>query len=328
MKIGYSYHGNTFFEHFKEDVAEMKRAGASYLVQTFSENKMEFNRDNMRRMNKYAREEGLEVHIDPWGVAGIFGGEAYTKFVAEHPGTMQQNNQGELLPMACLNHPKTRAFLKEWIDTVSELEVDYIFWDEPHFFIQVDPESPIWGCRCEQCQKKYRDKYGEEMPVKGSERIEEFKRDSIKEFLAEMLDYSTGKGLKNGLCVLPPPKGESFEDYWRQLLTSLPLDYFGTDPYWLGWNRTIDEMVIPQVELIKKLCAEAGVESQIWLQGFKVEEEKLKEWEEGLDTLLDSSVDLLGVWSYKCCNSCSFLDFGTSQRCWEIIKEKVSDRDE
>lgn len=326
MKIGYSYHGNTFFDHFKLDIQEMKAAGASYIIQTFSENNLEFNVENFRKMNAYAQDQGLEVHIDPWSLAGIFGGEAYSKFVANNLDTWQRNNQGEVIPLACLNHPKTQDFVRQWIDVVVDLNIDYIFWDEPHFWIQVDPKSPIWGCRCSICQQKYLTVYGCEMPIERSPKIEAFKRDSIKEFLQELIQYAKDKGVKNGLCVLPPALGEDFVEHWRDLVLNLPLAYFGTDPYWLGWNRTIEEMVIPQTETVHRLCKEAGIESQIWLQAFKVSPEKITEWARGLDYLLTSSTDRLGVWSYKCCDSLSYLDYGTSERMWNLLKERVCDK--
>lgn len=326
MKIGYSYHGNTFFDHFQSDIQEMKALGATYIVQTFSENNMEFNVENFQKMNEYAQSQGLEVHIDPWSLAGIFGGEAYSKFVINNLDTWQKNNLGELIPLACLNHPKTQDFIRQWIDVVRNLNIDYIFWDEPHFWIQVDPTSPTWACRCEICQRKFQASNGREMPLEYSEKILTFKRNSIKEFLNEMTHYAKDKGLKNGLCVLPPNKGASFEAYWRDLVSTLPLAYFGTDPYWLGWNRTIEEMLVPLTETVQRLCKDNGIESQIWLQGFKVMKEKIPEWEKGLIYLLASSTDRLGVWSYKCCQSLSYLDFGTSERLWDILKEKVCDK--
>lgn len=301
-------------------------AGASYIVQTFSENNMEFNKENFLKMNSYAKSEGLEVHIDPWALAGVFGGEAYSKFVLDNVDVWQKNNLGEPVPYACLNHDKTRAFVKGWVDIVTDLNIDYIFWDEPHFFIQYDVSSSIWGCRCEICQRKFRNEHGCEMPTDCSDEILGFKRNSINLFLFEILTYSREKGNKNGLCVIHPTVGESYESYWRDLVVSLPLEYFGTDPYWLGWNRTIEEMVVPQLEMVIKVCKDAGILSQIWLQGFKIKNEQIREWERGLDILLDSDCDLVGVWSYGCCNSLSYLDFNTSEKLWQILLKKVSDK--
>ncbi|MEJ6951864.1 hypothetical protein [Natronospora cellulosivora (SeqCode)] len=326
MKIGYSYHGNTFFDHFKRDVEEMKKAGASYLVQTFSENNMEYNFDNFYNMNNYAQEMGLEVHMDPWSLAGIFGGEAYSRFLLENPQVWQRNNQGEKLPLACLNHPDTVDFVRKWIDIVSQLSVDYIFWDEPHFFIQVDPESPIWGCRCPVCQEKFFSENGYEIPEKKSNQIEQFKKDSIKSFLQEMITFSTKKEIKNGLCVLPPARDEDFSEYWRGLIRDLKLDYFGTDPYWLGWKRSIEEMLVPLTITVTRLCQEFKIDSQIWLQGFKINDSKIDEWEKGIDTIIASKPDYLGVWSYRCCNSLSYLDYNNSNKLWEILKKKVRDK--
>src|SRR5438105_2840002 len=80
----------------------------------------------------------LEVQIGPWGVCGLFGGEADTMFAASNPGTAQVLADGRSVPAACPNRPQTRAFLESWIDAALHTGADRIFCDEPHW---IHPEE-------------------------------------------------------------------------------------------------------------------------------------------------------------------------------------------
>ena len=120
MKLGCSYFGNRILKHAKVDMQELVDMGCTYVVHTFNENDMVFYHKNIGEMVALSHELGLEVHIDPWGVGKVFGGESFSNFVMQNPDAVQMVSDGKPAGMACPNHPKFRAFMREWTDAAVE----------------------------------------------------------------------------------------------------------------------------------------------------------------------------------------------------------------
>ncbi|RKX53392.1 MAG: hypothetical protein DRP25_00415, partial [Thermotoga sp.] len=120
MKYGVSYFGNRILKHVEEDMKELKEIGFDVIVHTFSENDHKFYFRTMKDIVKLTRDLGMEVWIDPWGVGGVFGGEAFSNFLIENPSEWQITNRGRAVGSACFNSPKFREYMKRWLEAAVE----------------------------------------------------------------------------------------------------------------------------------------------------------------------------------------------------------------
>jgi len=159
LRKGVSYFGNRTLRHVAADLADIANAGFDYVVHCSTESDLLWGQETMREIYRISHELGLEVHVDPWGVAGVFGGEALSKFVTWEIDRCQVLADGSRMGVACLNQPKLLDWLHEWIDAAVDQGADALFFDEPHWYPgdlwyighEVGPDSERWSCRCDAC---------------------------------------------------------------------------------------------------------------------------------------------------------------------------------
>jgi len=170
IKTGVSYYGPRSLPHVEADMAAIKANHVSYVVHTFSENDFMFYRQTMKDIFDITRRQGLGVHADPWGLLGIFGGEAFSDFVSFQTDVRQVLSDKRSGAAACPNHPDTLKFMKKWVDAAVEAGADVIFWDEPHFYMPGrfgrSESRTVWGCLCDYCRAKYKRMYRKNMTAK------------------------------------------------------------------------------------------------------------------------------------------------------------------
>ena len=82
VQLGVSYFGNRFLTHAKED---LKRIASScdYVVHPVNEADLTYHKAALSKIISESRKLGLEVWVDPWALGGVFGGEAFSKFLLE-----------------------------------------------------------------------------------------------------------------------------------------------------------------------------------------------------------------------------------------------------
>ena len=74
-EVSVSYFGNRMPRHFIErDLPEMVQMGCTFVLHTFSEYDMDYYSGAVAEMVAASKHAGLDVYLDPWGVAGVFGG--------------------------------------------------------------------------------------------------------------------------------------------------------------------------------------------------------------------------------------------------------------
>src|SRR5690349_16380766 len=101
-KFGVSYFGNRFLSHAKDDLKRIADC-SDYVVHTLSEADMSYHKKVMNSICNESRKLGLEVWADPWSLGGVFGGEAFSRFLMEHRDAWQVMSDGRVMPSACLN---------------------------------------------------------------------------------------------------------------------------------------------------------------------------------------------------------------------------------
>ena len=133
MLVATSYFGNRILRHVGADVRRLRNEGLDIVVHTFSESDLRFYRKTARDIVEVTKETGLRVWIDPWGVGGVFGGEAFSDAALQHQDWLQVAADGNKLPACCPSNPGFQGFMREWTDAALETGADAVLWDEPHF---------------------------------------------------------------------------------------------------------------------------------------------------------------------------------------------------
>lgn len=299
-----SYFGCRKIAHIERELRELRASGWDYVVFTYTETDLLFYEGLIKEAFALARDLGLEVWADPWGVAGVFSGETASWFVSYSPGAWQVRDDGVPVPHACPNAPETREFMRRWIDAAAAAGAEWVLWDEPHFWSPGADYWPgaggegRWACRCRRCRERFSRRYGEEMPVELTPAVEEFRRASMVSFLRELIGYAAERELKNAVCWVPPellPSGISLEE-----VAGMPgVDAVAVDPYWLAAGRTREDFFGPYVRRALSACRRHGKPLQVWLQGFRVPRGREGELLEAARDLAGSGVEYLAVWHHN-----------------------------
>ncbi|MEX1159072.1 MAG: hypothetical protein WEC79_09110, partial [Thermomicrobiales bacterium] len=104
MQTGVSYFSSRVMAHVRSDLQAMADAGCTYVVHCYTETDLAFYRETMGEIAKATKDAGLEAWFDPWGLAGIYSGETFTRFPLQHPETWQVLSDGARIGAACPNH--------------------------------------------------------------------------------------------------------------------------------------------------------------------------------------------------------------------------------
>ncbi len=334
MHRGISYYDSRFADHAFADIDRIKEAGCTYVVHTFSEQDMMFNKENVADIIAYTKEKGMEAHVDPWGVAGIFGGETFSYFVTRNHHCLQVKSDGSKAQLACINHPDLVDFMYRWIDEATGIGADIIFWDEPHFYLpgwfNVKEPMDVWGCRCDICQDLYRKMFDEPMPQKETDEVQKFKLHSLIEFLRKMFFYSARKGLKNTTCMLP---FELMRDSgsWEKVASLPDLYGFGTDPYWTSVKKLrvkfdLDEYMRPFCKEVKRLADIYNLRSHIWIQNFSIPQGEEDIITQAIDIALSEGIEDICAWTYFGAKGMASLRSDRPQVVWDTLRKSYLKR--
>jgi hypothetical protein len=284
MRTGVSYILTRDLSQAKQDLAEIATC-CDFVVHTFSETDLYYHRQNMQEIIKLSRQQGLATYLDPWGVGGVFGGETFSLFVAENPGACLKK-KGKPVPIADISNKKFRKFMKEWLAIALLMKPDVIFWDEPH-----------------QTGLTYSQK--------------EIKK--IIDFLAEMTAIVRQHGVKNAVCVYPQDDTMALQ-LWEKILSLKTIDIFGTDPYWLFWNKKLDS-VEDFAKKVYNLSKEYNKEAQLWIQAFKIPSGKEPEISKAVEIAAGAGITNIAAWSYDCGSLVDQLNSANPALVWQTVKQ-------
>ena len=322
MKTGISYFGNRIPEHFAEhDLPDIVAHGCTYIVHTFSENDLQHYQGSLKAMVAATHAAGLEAYIDPWGVGGVFGGEAYSDFVPRNPDTWQLKQDGVSVPIACLNAPKFRDFMVGWVDAAVEVGADVIFWDEPHLYAPTDTGSNDHTCWCGVCRELFQAKYGAPMPSTLTPEVVEFREDTVVEFLSKMCGYVKGLGVRNAVCLMPFDDEEHGVTHWEKVAAIPGLDILGVTPFWQLFKQDRDAFLSHFAEKVVALSNTHGLESQLWLQAFLVLAGSEADLALGANAAAEAGVQNIAAWGYRGCDYMSSLRSDQPEEVWRVIGE-------
>ncbi len=323
-KIGTSYFGNRILRHVAADMDQLVREGFTYVCHTYSENDMLFYHRTMKDIGRITREAGLEFYADPWGVGKVFGGEAFSNFIACNLDCLQVLSDGKPAGQACPMNPHFREFMIEWIEKALELGPDYIFWDEPHFSLSswIGGRPGQWGCRCDVCKGHFHDRFGHEMPTQRTPEVNAYLEWGIRDFLAFVIGAVKERGGKNCLCLLPHDEGEEGAvTNWEEFAKIPGLDILSTDPYFELQKKPIGH-VEKYGKVIHDLAAKYNIESELWYQGFRVDSGREHLQGEAIDIGAALGVSRMAVWGFDACDHMGWIRPDDPKKLWSVITER------
>ncbi|MBM4431457.1 MAG: hypothetical protein FJ026_14100 [Chloroflexi bacterium] len=153
-------------------------------------------------------------------------------------------------------------------------------------------------CFCSYCRDAYRARTGQKLRAGLQSAVyDAFRAQAVHNYTAAVCGRlkALDPALRTITCVMPRDR-----DTWASVAAIPDLDVFGTDPYWLltGGKMTIEQAVADAVE-VKRLCAEHGKASQIWLNCWKIPAGLEEEVYRGGRALAAAGCDSLYTWSYR-----------------------------
>ncbi|MBI1882979.1 MAG: hypothetical protein HYS08_02100 [Chlamydiae bacterium] len=325
IKKGVSYFSNRYLSHFKEDLVEIQSFPFHYILHTFSENDLAYYRGTLQKMIALSKEAGLQVYVDPWGVGGVFGGEAFSRFVAQHPEECQVLSSGRRLAAACPARPRFLDFMKGWLEAVSQLKSDVVFWDEPHFYFENNltsrNSSEDWACCCDFCRHEFKKQWGHEMGPELTAEILTFREECLISFLRSLCSRAHQLGFKNAVCLVPKFEKILGIEHWEKVASLPEVDILSADPYAILLNVQVRDFVREITQRVTGLAQKFGKESEIWVQAFRIPKGREEEVTWAIQEASSGKPSRLAVWSHRGTEAMSELSCDRPELVWEKVRE-------
>lgn len=303
--------------------------GFTGVLHTYSENDLAYYRDQMFRIVAASQNAGLEVQVGPWGLGGVFGGEAESIFAMRHPELGQVFADGRRVGSPCPTRQEFRTYVREWATAAVESGADRVFWDEPHWAHprRFDEPDTNWTCVCVSCRRQFAARFGLPMPIELTPEVRAFREQILVELLAELVSHVRSLGGRSAICLLPPVQGHHVGvDEWEPVAAIEGLDTLATDPYWSFFDLDVTEFVGGQSSRLAALADAHGLVPQIWIQGFKLAPEQGAEIRAAVAAARAAGVEDLWTWGYEACGHMTYLQTQHPDQVWNELAAALTGR--
>lgn len=310
-ETGVSYYGLSYVEHAKRDFQEMLDHNCNAVILALSEFDIDFWFPNIKVIAKAAKEMGLTVYLDTWGIGKWFGGEPSSLFLTNNPGNRQVSAfTGEPLPAACFNTNAFREYFYGICDKLaSEVEADGFFWDEPHYALPKGYASITggagddWSCRCQWCRHTFKERFGCKMPRQLTPEVKRFRHDNALDILdtasrrikqirpTSKITYCVHATL--GTYYVTENRGY---DNWDRVANSATCDVFSSTIISYQLPRSFFRSITQRTLDVAQKC---GKGSQRWIMGYYQEPENLDEIAQTVQLYSDMGVESIFAWTYR-----------------------------
>ncbi len=314
-ETGVSLYGLTYPEHAEDHFREMIAHNCNAVLLAIMEFDLEFWYPSLIEIVKRAKNMGLTVYLDLWGIGKFFGGEQTSVFLQNNAKNRQVAAlSGEQLVAACFNSPAFRKYFYGWVRRLAEdTEADGFFWDEPHYA----SGPPDWSCRCEHCQELFKKEYGYGMPKLLTEEVKTFREDKAIEVLKEASSVAKeiNSKLKITACVLPTIDPWHGYGNWEKVARIKEFDVFSTSI--MGYGRPLKDyefVAEKTVEMAKKY----GKESQRWIMSYYSSPDNLEFIRTLVHLYADKGVDSIFSWTYRA-GKWTVLSAPEPDKVWDIL---------
>ncbi len=307
-------------------MADLAGRGFTGVLHTFSENDLAYYRDQMRRIVEVSHEAGLEVQISPWGLGGVFGGEAESRFAAENPESCQILDSGRPAGAACPNQPLFRELARRWADAAVETGADRVFWDEPHWAYTAGsgPRGGPWSCRCARCRGLFLERSGREMPREITREVAAFREESLSGSVRELVARVAEAGGRSTVCLPPGADGRPGIADWSAIASAPGLSTLATNPYWKLLGHPAERFVGESARRAKSLADHYEVGCQVWIQGFGLGPEDEPGIHAAVTAARAAGVTDLWTWGYEACGHMTSLGTRDPERVWRALTEALT----
>ncbi len=306
-----SYYGLSYVEHAERDFQEMLDHGCNTVILAMTEFDFDFWLPNLAKIVDKAHEMGLKVLCDTWGIGKYFGGEQVSLFLQNNIHNRQVSAlTGEPLNAACFNTASFRDYFRRMcLKVAATTAVDGFFWDEPHYLLPKSYASITggagedWSCRCPNCQRKFQEYYGYEMPRALTDDVKEFRwaeaMKTINDVSRALKEYNSS--LEITCCVHATLNGYYVSEYrgydrWDDVASSPYIDVFSTTI--INWelpHSFFVEITRRTVEIAKKY----GKISERWIMNYYKAPRDLSDMDKIVDLYAQMGVDRLAAWTYR-----------------------------
>ena len=321
-ELGVAYFGNRYLDHARADFAEIAAMGASYVVHAVSEADLRWNPDTMSDLIATGKEMGLSAWLTPWALGGMFGGEASSYAVMEHPEACQRDNRGNHLPALCPRKPVFRQLMIDWLDMAAESGAAICQWDEPHLAKRWSPDNKGWACRCDACQSTFRVEMGRQMPSVWDSEVADFVRRLLADTVRWLVSEAKSRSLGSSIVLLPDDRFDT--GHWRELATLPGVRYFGGTPYWVFEGYPPDDMPAYLTSWCARLIeATAGTDAESlgWTQTFSIPAGREPEIAHGVEIMTEMGVSSIAVWAFRACSAMSGLAPDDPDLVWNTVRD-------
>ncbi|MCD4823446.1 MAG: hypothetical protein K8S55_02475 [Phycisphaerae bacterium] len=310
-ETGVSYYGLSYPEHARRDFQEMIDHNCNAVLLALSEFDIDFWFPNIKIITEIAKEMGLTVYLDTWGIGKWFGGEPPSLFLNNNPGNRQVSaTTGESLPAACFNTKAFRDYFFGICEKLAyEVDADGFFWDEPHYALPKSYASITggagddWACRCPYCQRMFEEQYGCQMPKLLTPEVKAFRHDRALDILETASRKIKAIRPKSKItCCVHATLGTYYVtenrgyDNWDKVARCDAFDVFST---------TIISYQLPQhffkniTQRTLDIAKKYDKASQRWLMSYYQEPEDLNQIKDVVHLYADMGVDSLFGWTYR-----------------------------
>jgi len=319
-ETGVSLYGLTYPEHAEDHFREMIDHNCNAVLLAITEFDLEFWYPSIIEIVKRAKNMGLTVHLDLWGIGKFFGGEQTSVFLQNNIKNRQVTAlSNEPVVAACFNTPAFRKYFFKWVRKLAEdTEADGIFWDEPHY----KQGPPDWTCRCEVCQYLFKEEYGYEMPKVINEDVINFRQDKAIEILqlASKVAKEVNPKIKVTACVLPQVTSgyeTALHGYgnWEKVARIKEFDVFSTSI--MDYGRPLEDYA-RVTELTVYYAKKYGKESQRWIMSYYHSPEDLNFIRTLVHLYAKKGVDSIWSWTYRA-GKWTTLSAPEPDKVWEIL---------
>jgi hypothetical protein len=320
VRFGVSYFGNRYLHHAREDLQAIAATGASFVVHVMSEADLRWNPGTIADLVAAGREAGLRPWLTPWALGGVFGGEAASYAVGEHPEACQRASDGRHLPALCPRHPAFRTLIAEWLDAAVAAGVEVVQWDELHLALPYQEGTELWACRCDACQEAFAARFGESMPETANADSVMFFDDLMRETLAWLVAAARERGLESSIVFLA---NESYDPaLWRAVALLDGVRYLGSTAFWLFYgipSADVESYIAGWAERIVAATEGTRAEAMGWVQAFGVPAGREPEIERATAALIGGGITTVAVWSYRACAAMSGLAADDPEAAWDAV---------
>jgi N-acetylmuramic acid 6-phosphate etherase len=164
----------------------------------------------------------------------------------------------------------------------------------------------------------------DDMPAELTTEVRVFRERCLVEFLGELTAYVASLGGRSTVCLLPHTGGSLGVADWSAVARLPGLATLATDPYWKAFGEPSGPFVTEFSERAAQQAAAAGIEAQIWIQGFRLGPEDGDDIRTAVAAARAAGVDDLWTWGYEACGHMSYLGTRDPERVWEVLCEALT----